>query len=314
MEKTKKVFGYIVALLAIVSLFVAGINVQSIASYADETAINSVPSITYKGAPKVEEVKVVNTDGTEETIDISALTMVSLNDVKDKIEERETKEALEEAKADAEKADFGEDVNKAIDRVAQTFDPEGQYDRTVMIVTDVFDVKMSADIEAKAKQGGVKVTFKAVADIVLFKSVTPGSQWEVLEIVKPNAPQAAAPLNAAGDQTITVLMKGSGTVVFESLSQDAVEKFNQKKAETKACCECCKDCPFCSFLCKDGKCYCWTMYLVIVLAAILVILLIALAVVKAKARKEVDVQDRRVEEPEEEIEEVQRPDDQGEEK
>ncbi len=293
MEKAKKLFGYIVVLVAIVCLFVAGINVQGIASYAaEEGAISSVPSISYKGAPKVTDVVVIDENGNEETVDAGLVNVVSIKDVQNNPTK---KKAMEAAKNDAENADFGNKVNEAIDEAAKTLDPEGQYDRTVMIVTNVFEVEMTGELAQKAKEGGVKVTFQEVADIVLFKGFTQGSEWEFLEIVDESTPKAAAPLNAGVKRTTTtVIMNGSGTVVFEKLSQDAIEKFKQRQQEKDGpCCDDCKEgCVFCKYFCKDGKCYCWTMYLVIALGCILIILLVALIIVKAKAKKVVDVQDQ----------------------
>ena len=94
------------------------------------------------------------------------------------------------------------------------------------------------------------------------------------------------------------------TEVFTKAEADEIKA---KEAENKSCCECCSEnCPFCSFLCKDGKCYCWTMYVVIALAVVFVVLIIVLIVVKSKSKKKGAAKEIAASEPAEEKKEEEK--------
>ena len=298
MEKTKKLFTYAVVFVAVVALFIAGITVQSTPSYA----IDAVSSITAKPAPSVEEAT-ITVDGVTSVVDPGAYFIRTYD------EDRENNERLDQHLAEAKStAENDEELQTQIDKLAKDIDPD--YDHNVMVVNNIFNITFTGQLKERLEQGAkLKMTFKALADIVLFKSSNPGAKWEVLEILANKTgsqPANAAGIYAAGEAETTVMIPGDGTIVFETLSKEKAAEAKAKAANKgEKCCEDCHNCPFCSFLCKDGKCYCWSMYVVIVLAAILLILLIALIIVKAKANKPVDVQAEAPADAEEELPQAQ---------
>lgn len=358
MEKTKKLFVYIVAFAAVLSLFFTGMTMQAVASFAAEEA-GFRPSISQKAAPNITTIEAVTGTGNAfkelsdaEIADIlKELKMVPISEVSVTAEKEAEKKAsmteAQKAEYDTDKEDlqsvkaeftqlikqdrteaeavFGKEAVKAMDDAAKEasddVDSDYTYDHSVMVVTDIVKVELGDILGQVLEETGkpVAVTFDVDADVVLFKSAKTGA-WKALKIVyKDSGSQAAAPIKAVSSKKTTVEMdETDGVLVFQKVSADA-EKIMKAKEEAKPteeakCDKCGENCPFCKYLCKDGVCYCWTVYLAIALAVILLILAIALAIVKAKAKKAADIQ---VPEEDEEIvgrrpaEEEEKPEDQN---
>ena len=268
MEKTKKLFAYVVVFVAIVSLFIAGITVQNTLSYA-------AGSTTYEG----EITKVDGATKLDGTPIAAGDIKIIFDNAKATIQQ---KSVISQAETEVAQNTLGKAVLDKIDEIAKTIAKDQEVDHSAIVYEKPFTVEF-------VTEGPAKVTFstKDIADgvdFILFKSKATGA-WSVIE---PETAANAA-MNAPGDNNaVTFKLPGSGTVVFGHYSQAKADQVKAAKTadKDKACCTCCnKNCPFCSFLCKDGKCYCWTMYVVIVLAAILVVLIVALVIVKAKAKK-----------------------------
>lgn len=256
MEKTKKLFAYVVVFAAIVCLF-AGIAVQN--NLAD--ALNS---------PQVKIDKIYGTDGVElaaGSVLISVPTTIA------------DQTALRNEKSKVENGEIAPALKEALTEIAKKSDSTADYQ--AMVYGDPMNIELSGEAASGAVVKFDLSRYTNPVDFILFRA-TGATVWQV---IRPETAAAAA-ANAAGD-SISFKLPGSGTVMFGGFSQAKADEIKASQGKTDdACCKCCaKGCPFCSFLCKDGKCYCWTMYVVIVLAVVFVALLIALIVVKSKAKK-----------------------------
>lgn len=256
MEKTKKLFAYAVVFVAIVCLF-AGVAVQSNLANA-------------AGSPQISIDKVYDASGNE-LAGNAVVVSVPAN-----VEERAV---LTSEKSNIEQGQITDSLKTALTAIAQKSDAEADYQ--AMVYGDPMKVTLTGVDEAVVSFDLSRYT-KPVS-FILFKGVN-ATNWIVIEPETTVAANGAA--NAAGD-SVSFKLPGSGTVIFGGFSQSKADEIKASKGEQEGpCCKCCSEnCPFCSFLCKDGKCYCWTMYVVIALAAILVILVIALVIVKAKGKK-----------------------------
>lgn len=281
MEKTKKLFAYVVVFVAIVSLFIAGISVNNTLTYAGNSTTYEGEITKVDGATKLDGTPVAATE----------IALVFFND-KATVQQ---KSGISQAETEVAQADLSKAVLDKIDEIAKAIAKDDTVTHEAIVYEKPFMVEVNDN-------SPVKVTFstKDIADgvdFILFKSKATGA-WSVIE---PETAANAA-MNAGGsDSSITVRLPGSGTVVFGHYSQAKADEIKAGKGGNDACCTCCnKNCPFCSFLCKDGKCYCWTMYVVIALCAIFIVLVVVLIVVKSKKKKAIEAQP--VEEIEEETE------------
>lgn len=271
MEKTKKLFAYVVVFVAIVSLFLAGISMQSMSAYADLSPNTDVST-------GVREV----TD--EDGYVILDMELIFLNTATTPVQRETIITAQEEVKNN----NFSQEVLDSITEIAREIANDNEVDASAFTYAKPFLVE---NLYTPAIVTFATNDIPDVIDFILFKSDVPNSDWVVIELEE--AANGAMNLSASEQMTITVKLPGSGTVVFAHYSPKKAEQAKaDKEKENKPCCDDCKDCPFCSFLCKDGKCYCWTMYLVIALCAILIVLVIALIIVKSKAKKIADVQNQ----------------------
>lgn len=278
MEKTKKLFAYAVVFVAIVSLFFAGISMQSLNAYADLSPNTDVST-------KVNEATDLDGNSLEGIVIIFAEdATVSQNQL------------IVKAKDDAVQGNFSKAILEEIDEVAKIVSGDNEVDHGAIVYAKPFIIK---NIYEPAKVTFSTKDIPDVVDFVLFRGLGADDDWEVITLEDTTSGAS----NAPGQPSITVKLPGDGTVLFAHFSQKKADEIKASKTgEDKACCDDCKNCPFCSFLCKDGKCYCWTAYVVIALVAVLIVLLVALIVVKAKANKVVDVQAQPVE-PVEDFEE-----------
>ena len=264
MEKTRKLFAYLVVFVAIICLF-AGVAIQG-------NLANAAGSPTL--SPEIKIDKIYGIDGTE-----LAKGAVVLNIPSDIIEQN----TLRNEKSKVENGQISDSLKETLTGIAQKEDATADYQ--AMVYGDPLNIEIT---DAVAENGGAIVTFDLSrytnpVDFILFKA-TGSSAWEV---IKPEVAASAA-ANAAGNDSISFKIPGSGIVMFGGFSQDKADEIKaaNEAQEKDACCKCCvKGCPFCTFLCKDGKCYCWTMYVAIALVAILVALVIALVIVKSRAKK-----------------------------
>ncbi|MBO4538859.1 MAG: hypothetical protein J5781_01170 [Clostridia bacterium] len=254
MEKTKKLFAYVVVFVAIICLF-AGVAVQSNLANA-------------AGSPQVSVDKVYDVNGNELAENAVVVSVPS---------ESSERTALTNEKSNIEKGQISDNLKTALTAIAKKSDAEANYQAMVygdpmkVTLTGVEEAVVSFDLSRYAKP----VSF------ILFKGVN-AANWIVIE---PEAAAANGAANAAGD-SVSFKIPGSGTVIFGGFSQSKANEIKAQEAKAEPCCKCCSEnCPFCSFLCKDGKCYCWTMYVVIALAVVFVVLIIALIVVKSKTKK-----------------------------
>ena len=262
MEKTRKLFAYLVVFAAIICLF-AGVAIQG-------NLANAAGSPT--ASPEIKIDKIYGIDGTE-----LAKGAVVLN-IPSSINEQNT---LRNEKSKVENGQIPDSLKEILTGIAQKEDATADYQ--AMVYGDPLNIEMTA-----AAENGAIVTFDLShytnpVDFILFKA-TGSSAWEV---IKPEVAASAA-ANAAGNDSISFKIPGSGIVMFGGFSQDKADEIKaaNEAQEKDVCCKCCvKGCPFCTFLCKDGKCYCWTMYVAIALVAILVALVIALVIVKSRAKK-----------------------------
>ena len=280
MEKTKKLFAYVVVFVAIICLF-AGIAVQNNLANA-------------AGSPQISVDKVYDIEGhelTEGSVSVSVPTDPT---------ERTT---LTAEKSNIEGGQISDNLKTTLTVIAKKSDSDADYQSMVygdpmkVTLTGVDEAVVSFDLSRYSKP----------VNFLLFKGVN-AANWIVIEpettVAANGAANAAA--NAAGD-SISFKLPGSGTVIFGGFSQSKADEIKAKEAENKSCCECCSEnCPFCSFLCKDGKCYCWTMYVVIALAVVFVVLIIVLIVVKSKSKKKGAAKEIAASEPAEEKKEEEK--------
>lgn len=259
MEKTKKLFAYLVVFAAIVCLF-AGVAMQSNLANA-------------AGSPQVKVDKIYATDGTTELDEGDVVISVPAA-----LPEQNT---LKNEKSKVESGDIAPAVKETLTEIAKKIDSTADYE--AMVYGDPMKIEMTGGAATGAIVTFDLTRYSNPVDFILFKAEN-ATAWQV---IKPEVAAAAA-ANAAGNDSISFRIPGSGTVMFGGFSQAKANEIKAAKeaGEKDACCKCCaKGCPFCSFLCKDGKCYCWVMYVVIALAVILVILVVVLVVVKSKAKK-----------------------------
>ncbi len=255
MEKTKKLFAYVVVFAAIVCLF-AGVAMQSNLA----NALNS---------PQISIDKIYGTDGTELAAGSAKIIVPTAS---------AEQTALKNEKAKVESGDIAPALKEVLTEIAKKSDATADYE--AMVYGDPMNVELTGAAASGAVVKFDLSKYTNPVDFILFRA-TGASVWQLI-----NPERAAGAANAAGD-SISFRIPGSGTVMFGGFSQAKADevKAAKEKAE-EPCCKCCaKGCPFCSFLCKDGKCYCWTMYVVIALAVVFVVLLIVLIVVKSKDKK-----------------------------
>ncbi len=259
MEKTKKLLAYVVVFAAVLTLLFAGVTIQANGALA-------------AGSPEISIETVYGLDGVELTAGSVKITVPV---------ERQEQENLKQEKKEIEKGQISLTAKSQLNEIAKSYDADADYES--MVYSDPLIVTLTGSAAS-----GAKVTFDlsgyaAPVDFVLFKK-NGNTNWEV---VLPETAAAGAANAAGANDSITVRLTGSGSVMFGGFSQakaDEIKAAKPSKDGTK--CDCCSDnCPFCYYLCKDGKCYCWTMYVVIALAVVFIILIIVLVVVKSKAKK-----------------------------
>ena len=228
MEKTKKLFAYAVVFVAIVSLFIAGISMQSFNAYADLSPNTDISTAVSNA-----------TDLNGNAIAAPAVVFADTASV-------QQNETINKAKDDVVQNKFSSSVIAKIDEVAKTVSGDNEVDHTAIVYAKPFIVE---NLAAAAKITFATNDIPDVVDFVLFKGTAADAAWEFIALEET----ANGANNAPGQPSITVKLPGAGTVVFAHYSQKKADEIKASKTgEEKACCEDCKNCPFCSFLCKDG--------------------------------------------------------------
>lgn len=270
MEKTRKLFAYLVVFAAIICLF-AGVAIQG-------NLANAAGSPT--ASPEIKIDKICGIYGEE--LAEGDVVLNILSDI-----EKDT------LMNEVENGQIPDDVKRSLTNIAQRAAQQLQLNPEIAAVADyqamIYGAPRKIEMSGAAENGAVvsfvfSKGYTGPKGFILFKGKGEDSKWKVIE---PEVAASAA-ANAAGNDSVSFKIPGSGIVMFGSFSpEEAAKIYAAIEAQEKdACCKCCvKGCPFCTFLCKDGKCYCWTMYVAIALVAILVALVIALVIVKSRAKK-----------------------------
>ncbi len=250
MKKTKTFPMYIVAFVAIVCLFIAGMSAQSVPSFAKES-IQGEGEFT-KATAMVDGV----------TVPDGAIELVFDN----KDASQDQKGEIAQINALVAQNDLGTDVKKALDNIAKEYDKDA--DSAAMQYAPAFIVELSGVAAEGAK---VKFDLKdvplATVEFALFRA-DGTNDWTVLYPVNESGANNATAKDGA--DVIYFNVPGTGAIVFGQYSQAKADEIKAGKST--------------SILDPSNR-YHWTIYVIIALGVIFIILLVALVIVKAKAKK-----------------------------